>query len=73
MYDWLKGARRVAAAVSGKPDCVPIYGPLPDHALHLAGIPSEKGCQTRQQWELEQREARKQTEEQQGVVGPPQT
>jgi len=42
MYDWLKGARRVAAAVSGKPDCVPIYGPLPDHALHLAGIPSEK-------------------------------
>lgn len=30
-------------------------------------------CQTRYQWELEQREARKQTEESQGSVGPPQT
>lgn len=34
---------------------------------------AETRCQTRHQWELEQREARKQTEEQQGVVGPPQT
>lgn len=30
-------------------------------------------CQTRFQWELEQREARKQTEEHQSVVVPPKT
>ncbi len=34
---------------------------------------AETRCQTRQQWELEQREARKQTEEHQGSVGTPQT
>lgn len=41
MQDWLTGARRLAAAVSGTPDCVPIYGPLPNHALYLTGIPSK--------------------------------
>ena len=40
MYDWLGGARRVAATVAGTPDRVPIYGPLPDHAMYLTGIPS---------------------------------
>lgn len=32
----------------------------------------ETRCQTRLQWELEQREARKQTEDSQGSVAPPQ-
>ncbi|MDY7076410.1 MAG: uroporphyrinogen decarboxylase family protein [Chloroflexota bacterium] len=41
MYDWLLGTRRVAAAILGTPDCVPIYGPLPDHAMYLAGVPSK--------------------------------
>lgn len=33
----------------------------------------ETRCQTRYQWELEQRDARKQTQEHQGSVGTPQT
>jgi uroporphyrinogen-III decarboxylase len=41
MKDWLKGARRLASAISGTPDCVPIYGPLPNHAMCLTGIPSK--------------------------------
>ncbi|MDX9830611.1 MAG: uroporphyrinogen decarboxylase family protein [Anaerolineae bacterium] len=40
MYNWLTGARRVAEAIADTPDCVPIYGSLPTHALHLAGIPA---------------------------------
>ncbi len=40
MHNWLTGARRVAEAIAGTPDCVPIYGSLPTHALHLAGIPA---------------------------------
>ncbi|MBV6425407.1 MAG: hypothetical protein NAOJABEB_03225 [Steroidobacteraceae bacterium] len=34
---------------------------------------AETRCQTRLQWDMEQREARKQTEDSQGSVGPPQT
>ncbi|MGE0581461.1 MAG: hypothetical protein AB7P31_04920 [Steroidobacteraceae bacterium] len=33
----------------------------------------ETRCQTRYQWEIEQRDARKQTQEHQGSVGTPQT
>ncbi|MGD9596952.1 MAG: hypothetical protein AB7G76_10450 [Steroidobacteraceae bacterium] len=33
---------------------------------------AETRCQTRQQWDMEQREARKQTEDSQGSVGPTQ-
>jgi uroporphyrinogen-III decarboxylase len=40
MDDWLIGARRIAEAMTGTPDCVPIYGPLPNHAMHMAGIPA---------------------------------
>jgi uroporphyrinogen-III decarboxylase len=40
-YDWLAGRRRVAAAVSGTPDCVPIYAMLTEHARYLFGIPAQ--------------------------------
>jgi uroporphyrinogen-III decarboxylase len=40
MYDWLIGRRRVAAAVQGTPDCVPIYAALTEHARYLFGIPA---------------------------------
>ena len=39
-YDWLIGRRRVAAAVQGTPDCVPIYAALTEHARYLFGIPA---------------------------------
>ena len=38
--DWLIGRRRVAAAVLGTPDCVPIYAALTEHARYLFGIPA---------------------------------
>jgi len=41
MHDWLQGTRRVAEAISGTPDCVPIYGPLPDHAMCMTGVSSK--------------------------------
>jgi len=40
-YDWLIGRRRVAAAVMGTPDCVPIYAALTEHARYLFGIPAQ--------------------------------
>lgn len=39
--NWLIGRRRVAAAVSGTPDCVPIYATLTEHARYLFGIPTQ--------------------------------
>lgn len=39
-HDWLIGRRRVAAAVQGTPDCVPIYAALTEHARYLFGIPA---------------------------------
>ena len=39
-YDWFIGRRRVAAAVLGTPDCVPIYAALTEHARYLFGIPA---------------------------------
>lgn len=40
-HDWLIGRRRVAGAVTGTPDCVPIYAALTEHARYLFGIPAE--------------------------------
>jgi uroporphyrinogen-III decarboxylase len=40
-HDWLIGRRRVAAAVMGTPDCVPIYAALTEHARYLFGIPPQ--------------------------------
>lgn len=37
-HDWLIGRRRVAAAVTGVPDCVPVYAALTEHARYLFGI-----------------------------------
>lgn len=39
-HDWLIGRRRVSAAVTGTPDCVPIYAALTEHARYLFGIPA---------------------------------
>lgn len=41
-YDWLTGRGRVATAVNGTPDCVPIYATLTEHARYLFGIPTQK-------------------------------
>ena len=40
-HDWLVGRRRVAAAVMGTPDCVPIYAALTEHARYLFGISTQ--------------------------------
>lgn len=40
-YNWLSGRRRVADAVLGTPDCVPIYAMLTEHARYLFGIPAQ--------------------------------
>jgi hypothetical protein len=40
-YDWLVGRRRVAIAVGGTPDCVPIYATQTEHARYLFGIPTQ--------------------------------
>jgi len=40
-HDWLTGRRRVAEATEGTPDCVPIYGPMPEHARYLTAVPTE--------------------------------
>jgi uroporphyrinogen-III decarboxylase len=40
-YDWLIGRQRVSAAVTGTPDCVPIYAALTEHARYLFGLPAQ--------------------------------